>query len=170
MSKVTNVTYTNRDQSSSRSASMYDVKPVSAYSRQYGNGNTTYLNRTAASDATEKVRLFSGDHKTVETTCAIANPSKRRLAAADKNSTVMEGISYGAFLDTVYVETDPDDSSYRVDYPQRWIISSMHENIGSLTDAQLGESLMRLVSWFKNPDNTWNFSALRGKFTNIEEN
>jgi hypothetical protein len=171
MAKTGSFSYTNTTPSSSKTLPLFDMGETTNYGKKVRDTRADYLNTKASStDAYERFSFFSSPIKTVPCGVEVVNPSKKRIAAKDENSRVIEGIKYGVIYDAINVETDNSDAAYIVDHPVRIELDIIHENVDTITVSQIKECLGRVYSVLEHADGTSRLSDLRGGIVEISGN
>lgn len=184
MAKSGNFTFTNTTPTTYKTLTLYNMGDTTNYSREVKDHNASYLNTQASdSDAYEQITLYSNPVRVVPCSVEVANPSRKRVNAmrqmdqekskksrTSTSSKIYEGIKYGGYIDAINVETESDDSAYRVDHPVRVSLDIIHENAATVSNAQVIELVGRLYSFLCTEAGASRLQQLRGGIVEISSN
>lgn len=138
-----------------KTASTHNVTPVvlgftSNYALEKDSGNEAVLNnKTAPIDAMEVVSFRSRNIANVNNSLNIQNPSP-----------VKGGIQYGVQVEETLVTEDSSDPTFRIDEPIVVSLNIRHKKSGNITNAIIGEAVLRTISSLLKSDGTWRFDDL----------
>lgn len=153
MALSTSFGYTNTTESSTKTATFYNMDELSNYSKpkEYANATTTgYTNMTCPDNLPELFQFFKKALKSVQLPIKITRPSR-----------VKDGSSYGVKYVAVCGTTDSNDPTYESDCGIQVRIEFAHVNDPRITDAMVTESFERALSVMQKEDGTWRIGELR---------
>lgn len=149
MSRTSSFGFTNTSDSTNKiTTKSLDI--VGNYAVQTDDANVAVLNnKTAPVDLEEIITYRSKDIAYVDTRLNIQYPSP-----------VRKGIQYQVMVEDTLSTTDSADASFRVDDPICAQLTIRHPKSGTITNAQVGAVVTRLISACMRADGTWRFDDL----------